>query len=104
MASGNVSAATGQQRGSHGNATMTSIADLEMSMTTHLYFGSVVDYTTSDDDDDVDGWSVALGGSVWWPDETPWFRVLLIILYGAVFIGCVVGMNIHELHLKYCRS
>ena len=41
-----------------------------------------ITHPTDASDDDVTGW---------WPDTAPWFRVLLIILYGTVFIGCIVG-------------
>ena len=77
-----------RRHGGHGNNTMTSIVDVEMLMTTQLYSESVVDGATED------GWSVTQSASTWWPDETPWFRTLLIILYGSVFIGCVFGKRI----------
>ena len=78
---------TDQQHGGHGNESMTSIVDFEMSMTTQLYWVSVVDGATED------GLSVTQGVSTWWPDETPWFRTLLIILYCSVFVGCVIGKH-----------
>jgi hypothetical protein len=43
---------------------------------------------TTEPDDDIIGW---------WPDSAPWFRVALIMLYGAVFIGCIVGRLIKSL-------
>jgi hypothetical protein len=75
-------------------ASPLTMATLERSsnrslFTTEFYGGHGVD-------DAAGSWSET-GGSLagsqihWWPDDAPWFRVMLIILYGSVLAGCVIG-------------
>jgi hypothetical protein len=60
----------------------------ESSMTTEFYTGPGSKYI-------ADGWAAVTGGFetpiIWWPDDAPWFRVMLTVLYGSVFAGCVIG-------------
>ena len=69
-------------------AVTNSSIGIELSQTEELYIGSGTE--------DLDGRWAVTGGPVvslppWWPDEAPWFRILLIVLYSSVFAGCVMG-------------